>query len=224
MKLTREDLKILEGRSVGQSNNPVWRLLRTGRITASNFYRVHTRVEAIRRNPNTDCSNLVKSFLEPTPLDHLPQIQRGRDLESTAIDKLTTVLGERGHKNVTIRDCGIFIDAETQYLGASPDGVVSCDCCPDSLAEIKCPTTELKDLPYLDSRRKLKHRHSYFGQIQGQMMITSKKKTWFFIFYPHSDCHLQLVRFDKEFCKNMKQNLIYFYELHMAPKLLLKVK
>ena len=33
-------------------------------------------IESLKKNPILDCSNLVRSFLEPTPLDHLPQIQR----------------------------------------------------------------------------------------------------------------------------------------------------
>jgi hypothetical protein len=224
LNLCPEDIRVLETKTIGQGKNPLWSKLRKGRLTASNFYRVYTRIESLKKNPILDCSNLVRSFLEPTPLDHLPQIQRGRDLEASAVDKLVSMLGGNGHSGIGIRDCGLFIDHATQYLGASPDGIVSCDCCSPSLAEIKCPSTELKDLPYFDETMKLKTRHAYYGQIQGQMMVTGIKSTWFFVFYPNSDCHLELIKLNKDFCKNMRQNLIHFYELHMAPKLVLGAK
>lgn len=222
LNLSHDHLRLLEEKSVGQSRNTVWIKLRKGRITASNFYRVHTKMNSIRSNPNLSCENLLKSLLHPTPLDHLSQIQRGRELEASAIDELIITLVAQGHTNVDVKDCGLFIDSENQYLGASPDGVATCDCCGKTLIEIKCPTVKFNDLPYLDSIKKLKSKSLYYGQVQGQMMVTGVNKTWFFIFYPDSSSNLQLIKFNDTFSKKLRQNLVQFYELYMAPKLIFK--
>lgn len=222
LKLSPGDIRLIEEKSIGQSNNPVWIQLRKGRVTASNFYRVHTRMESLRVNPTLSCDNLLNSMLYPKPLDHLSHIQRGRELEVTAIEELTRLLTSHGHSNLLIKDCGLFLHAEHQYLGASPDGLAICDCCNKTLLEIKCPTRDVNALPYLDAQFKLRHKTMYYGQVQGQMMVTGIKKTWFFIFYPDSTSHLELVQFDAMFCKKLCRNLINFYELYMAPTLVMK--
>ena len=35
--------------------------------------------------------------------------------------------------------CGLFVNLEHIYMAASPDAVVSCECCGDGLLKIKCP-------------------------------------------------------------------------------------
>ena len=43
------------------------------------------------------------------------------------------------HTNVQWHDSGVLINPTFPYLGASPDGRVTCECCEDKLIEIKCP-------------------------------------------------------------------------------------
>jgi len=42
---------------------------------------------------------------------------------------------EGGFLNKEIKPCGLFIDTENSYLGASPDGLID----ENGLVEIKCP-------------------------------------------------------------------------------------
>jgi hypothetical protein len=130
------------------------------------------------------------------------------------------MLIDHGHRNVVVKDCGLFIDTKFQFLGASPDGLVTCDCCGPALIEIKCPTLCLPNLQYLDQQKNLKSNTTYYGQVQGQMMVTELENTWFFVFYPDNESHLQLVNFDSSFCKEMRKNLAQFYHIYMAPRLL----
>lgn len=44
---------------------------------------------------------------------------------------------ESVHENFQIFDSGLWINKDFPYLGASPDGIVSCDCCGIGLCEIK---------------------------------------------------------------------------------------
>ena len=43
------------------------------------------------------------------------------------------------HNGFIVKPCGFFVDKSESYLGASPDGLVSCDCCVEGVLEVKCP-------------------------------------------------------------------------------------
>lgn len=45
------------------------------------------------------------------------------------------------HTNFKFTECGLFVNIEYPYFGASPDGIVECDCCGRGVLEIKCPYT-----------------------------------------------------------------------------------
>jgi len=113
------------------------------------------------------------------------------------------------HVNVRIEEYGIYIDKELQFLGASPDGLVTCDCCEVRLVEIKCPRIDLSRLSYLKDE-KLKHKTSYYGQIQGQMMVTGIHKSYFYIYYGAGKEHFEILEYDETFCKDMRANLTKF--------------
>jgi len=46
MSITRHQVWKIEAATVKQSDSPLWKLLRHGRITASNFYQMKTRMES----------------------------------------------------------------------------------------------------------------------------------------------------------------------------------
>ena len=46
---------------------------------------------------------------------------------------------QKHHKHAKLSDCGLFLDVASPFIGASPDRVISCDCCPDACLEVKCP-------------------------------------------------------------------------------------
>lgn len=41
------------------------------------------------------------------------------------------------HESFTVADSGLLINPKWPHLGASPDGVVLCDCCGEGLCEVK---------------------------------------------------------------------------------------
>ena len=43
-----------------------------------------------------------------------------------------------GHSGFIIKSCG-FVDQESPFLDASPDGLVDCTCCGRGVLEVKCP-------------------------------------------------------------------------------------
>ena len=106
----------VERKTRGQANNSVWRDHRARRLTASNFGRVG------KMRSVTSPHNIVLSILYPDPLSNLPAIKHGRESEALALAQLEEILrsGEGGE----VKACGLFVDSDTGYLAASPDGVI----------------------------------------------------------------------------------------------------
>ena len=98
-------------RMQGQSENTDWRKERSRRLTASNFGRV------AKLRATTSRHNTVLSILYPDDISSLPAIQHGRQSEQSALAQLGDLVG-------TVMPCGLFVDIETGYLAASPDGVL----------------------------------------------------------------------------------------------------
>lgn len=128
LKKSKEERQKIERQTILQSGSSEWMELRRNLLTASNFGRV------IKRRPDISCANLVKDLLYKLCLDHVKSIKHGRDNEKVAIEQLSR------QENVVIRPCGLFIDQDIQFLGASPDGLID----EDTVVEIKCPISAYK--------------------------------------------------------------------------------
>lgn len=183
--LTENEVNLIEEKTVGQSSNSLWHDLRKGRITASNFYAVHTRMNSLKKNPEVDTSSIVSVIMgESTPNSNIKALKFGRESEPLA-KTIYCNMYKDNHVNAKFWECGIFLHHEFSYLAASPDMLVSCDCCGEGLLEVKstlkpkcdsCPSFCLCNLPdYLlstDGEMDIKKNHRYFCQVQGQMTIT----------------------------------------------------
>lgn len=44
-------------------------------------------------------------------------------------------------ENIKISECGLFIDEDYPFVGATPDGVIN----DDTIVEVKCPVAAFKD-------------------------------------------------------------------------------
>ena len=96
---------------------------------------------------------------------------------------------------LSVKECGMFVDAELGFLGASPDGIVKDEAATDThgLLEIKCPvgtvsveTLASQDksfcLSFDDSRLCLKRTHACYSQVQMQMAIVDCAWADFFVY------------------------------------------
>ena len=50
---------------------------------------------------------------------------------------LTVIVSSVSHHNFKVEESGLFISTEYPFVGASPDGLVTCACCSDGVCEIK---------------------------------------------------------------------------------------
>ena len=54
------------------------------------------------------------------------------------------------HQNFKLENSGLKIHTSYPHLGASPDGIITCDCCEKEVLEIKCPYSA-RELPPEDA-------------------------------------------------------------------------
>lgn len=175
LQVTVDEAKQLEFATRGQTSNKLWLRYRAGRITASKFE------DVISTNADMPSQSLITSMCYPDAYRFSNDaIRWGTTHESDAIELYRKQEGCL-HKNLSITNCGLYIDTERPYLGASPDAIVHCDCCGHGVIEVKCPYTfkdgipeELPDDCFLQregGKYKLKHKHAYYYQVQMQLSV-----------------------------------------------------
>ena len=84
-------------------------------------------------------TELVDRVLGRQITPELPAIKYGGNMELEARRNYTQTMLHRGHKNLSVRECGLFVHTDYVHLAASPNGVVHCQCCGTGLLDIKCP-------------------------------------------------------------------------------------
>lgn len=137
-------------------------------------------------------------------------MKRGLALEPVAIQEYSRM------KNVSYWPCGFVIHPDAPWLGSSPDGVVfdPTESPPFGLVEIKCPNAKsYVDCSYLQMQSgslKLKHSHSYYWQVQGQLLLTGME--WCdFIVFAEEDILVQRIHRDAEIARVIREKGDYFF-------------
>ena len=65
----------------------------------------------------------------------IPALRWGREHEDIARQQYVTSTKDQ-HCNFSVRMSGLVIKPGLPYLGVSPDGIISCDCCGKGVLEI----------------------------------------------------------------------------------------
>ena len=142
-------------------------LHRAGRITASTCHQVaHTR----EHTPSKITIATIMQYKQPFDNKY---VRYGRQMEATAKQCFSQEFSV-SHEDVQVHNTGFHVDADIPYLGASPDGFVSCACHASAVLEIKCPYTYQKGLIgwendasfALHHDLSMKENHKYYYQIQ----------------------------------------------------------
>ena len=190
----------------GLSND--WMVHRAGRITASKSHSwAHTKLE----KPSQSLIHTTMQYDISRGSDN-KYTRHGRVHESAARDEYTFTLHDDDHHDVTVTETGLHVNAIRPFLGASPDGIVSCSCHGKRLLEIKCPYKyqngfngcfEDKDFP-LTSQGVLKSSHPYYYQVQLQMFVCDFEKCDFFMYASTSEDYfkIEVCRDDTFFIKS----------------------
>lgn len=227
LNLTEVEIKNIYNATKSQSDSSTWFTQRIGRLTASKFHRIYTRVNTIKK-PNNDANldNLFEAILGNNHFENLAT-KHGIAMEPHAKIAVISIL-KISHNKFKSYDPGMTVDKNYPYISVSPDLETFCECCGEGVVEIKSPysicetTPSENNLSYLTKEGdiiKLKQTHQYFSQIQGQLAVTNRKIAWFFIF-THHGYHLEKIQFDPTYWKNILANLVYFWQNHLAFKIL----
>ena len=233
LHFTKEQCQIIERESRGQGDSSYWSEQRKGRITASVFHDVHTKVQRLlaRRKRVIKVKPLTARVMGHHPsLEHLPAIQWGRTHEKDAKDAF--IKSEFGkHKKLEVQEAGLFVKNDLPYIGASPDAVCYCECCTQFVIEIKCPYSirekevanawnETDFLKMVDGVLSLNPSHKYYTQIQGQMALVGCSHGYFVVWTTKGPPFIQKVMFDCDFWKTILEDLVFFFKGYVVKVLL----
>ncbi|XP_065651315.1 uncharacterized protein LOC136079507 [Hydra vulgaris] len=130
---TKEACQLVEEQTRSQAASHMWFRFRAGRITSSNMKK------ACITSPLKPSISTVKSICYPSLLKFkTAATDWGCQHESGALDCYTNLIKDK-HTELKISKSGLHIDHNNSYLGATPDSLVSCNCCGKGVLEIKCP-------------------------------------------------------------------------------------
>ena len=133
IQVTAEMADMAEKETRKQSNCKLWFKYRAGRITASKMKSV------CRTDPASPSQSLVKSICYPEVYRFKSKATDwGCKHEQTARDSYFSEM-KKSHDGFQVSESGLVLNSQWPHLGASPDGIISCDCCGIGVLEIKCP-------------------------------------------------------------------------------------
>uniref|UniRef100_A0A671VQF8 YqaJ viral recombinase domain-containing protein n=1 Tax=Sparus aurata TaxID=8175 RepID=A0A671VQF8_SPAAU len=205
LNITFDMARSIEVATREQSGSAEWHSLRKMRLTSSRFREVcHVR-------GNSSAENLAERIRKGGVQTAL--MKRGLALEPVAVQEYAHI------KNVSYWPSGFVIHPDAPWLGSSPDGVVfdPMEAPPFGLVEVKCPNVKsYVDCGYLQMQSgalRLKPGHSYYWQVQGQLLITGMQ--WCdFVVFAEEDVLVQRIYKDAEVARVIRERGDYFFFYH----------
>ena len=108
-----------------------------GRMSASNFHRICSRMNTLTKKTDENPNNLLRSLLYSKPFES-EETKHGKSMEPHAIQKF---IGENKglHKNFNVSESGLILMEKNPFIEASAN--VDCFCCGNGLLAGKCPSS-----------------------------------------------------------------------------------
>ena len=148
-------------------------------------------------------------------------------MEPIAKQKYREVLSQSGHRNLSIRECGLYLHPKFSYIGATPDLIVECACCGLGVVEIKCPVQIVGRKPVAgfpkslvkryDGNVSLDTQHRHYTQVQGEMGVVGAKWAHYFVFST-AGYFLEKIEKNQAFWNELLRHLTSFFSSHMLPE------
>ena len=135
------------------------------------------------------------------------------------------------HQNFQLMKSGLLIHTSYPHLGASPDGVISCNCCGNGVLEVKCPynarqlsleeATDSIDCLEVDDggALHLMKTHPYYYQVQAQMHI-SQAVYADFVVWTLKGIHIERIYPSGCFITPIIGKITTFFRLVILPELI----
>ena len=231
IKLSNNQIRIIYQKKTSQSSSPFWLEQRKGRITASIFKKVYTRMNTLKEKPD-DPTPLLQEIMGEKTKKRTWEMNHGLSAERHAKIRYKKIIRIK-HKGIKFQEPGMTVYDSEPFIECTPDLEMACECCGEGVCEIKCPPsvpsdrapsnkTYGKHLEKRDGKIKLKKNSEYYFQIQGQMAVTKRCYGDFFVFnIANRSFHLERIEFDSSFWENVLSNLKLFWHNYVLPYLLL---
>ena len=129
-----EEALFLEASTRLQHLSSVWHEHRVGRITASKFH------ASSRAGTNPPPRSLLEQLMGYKPVNSSAISALDWGIKNEKIARMQYL--ERAsaqHEGLEYRLSGLHVNPQFPHLGASPDGLICCECCGEGTVEIKCP-------------------------------------------------------------------------------------
>jgi len=187
-------------------------------------------------SPSIPSQSLVKCICYPESfIFQSKQTTWGCEHEKTARDRYEAEM-KQVHTNFSVKDSGLIINPKWPFIGATPDGSVSCTCCGKGVMEIKCPychhgesiadAAEDKNfcLEKDSNGLYLKHAHAYYYQIQTQLFVSGVDYcdicVCTFSSDDKHDIHIEHIIKDEDFWTDCVSKAHQFFRTCILPELL----
>jgi len=230
--LSPEQCCAIEHATRGQSVSDDWAVQRKGRITASQAHSIHTRVVSIMKSRKIGkISHLVDTVIHGgKDLNQIAAVQWGRDHEKDGKQAFYVEEAIK-HDCFQLQNPGLYVSNDIPFLAASPDYMMTCNCCNGpSVVEIKCPfrlkdSTAVEDINRLEflkitgDKIELNPLHGYHTQLMMQMALSKAKQGYFVTWFPKGT-NIQKISFDAKLWAIIQSNLCLFYKKYVVKCLL----
>ncbi|CAC5358530.1 unnamed protein product [Mytilus coruscus] len=218
----------LEEATRNQAVSPLlWFEHRKGRLTASKAH------DVLRMREQTSPDNLVRRVCGYNNYDLSRKDAVRWCIEHEDEARIAYFSHQKTtHINLECKLAGFFVNSKHPFVGASPDGITTCDCCGKGTLEVKCPFKH-KDTPIdkvsakdsnfcLDNMLQLKQNHRYYTQVQLQMYLTESSYSDFVVYTKCDSPSMVIVRLnlDLDFCKTLLSKCDSFVKDHVIHELI----
>uniref|UniRef100_A0A0C9SAX3 YqaJ viral recombinase domain-containing protein n=1 Tax=Amblyomma americanum TaxID=6943 RepID=A0A0C9SAX3_AMBAM len=147
---------------------------------------------------------------------------RGIDLEPVAKEAYRSQ--NMHHRDLQLHECGLHVLPGKPFIGASPDAVVTCACCPPRLLEVKCPKSLEKfvnsEIRHCNGTAHLKRNSRYFCQTQVQMGVTGLASTDLFAYVHDGETLTVNVTFSQAYFDDVVERATFFFKHYVLPHMI----
>ena len=143
-----------------------WFMQRAGRITVS------VLKNACITDPGNRSQSLIRQIRYPEITKFRNEAIKWGCEHDGAAKALHVEKMKMSHTNFVHKDSGLVVSTTFPFLGASPDGLVQCDCCGQGVLEVKSPSCVCTDYPSAAPTGGIvSHKHAYYYQVQAQLFV-----------------------------------------------------
>ena len=227
LTVTEIQAKNLAEATKQQAKSDVWMNHRKGRITASHMHNI------LKYKGKRYPTSIVKSIMQYYSVNpNVPALKWGKEHEEVARHQYISLMKNR-HINFSVAEVGLTIDPAYPYLGATPDGMATCDCCGQRIMEIKCPFKTRQYHPTSDHAMQNSHflkrdangsvslssNHEYYTQIQGQLLLCHQAKCDFIV-WTTNGIYIETIHSDKPLQAKIVSQCKDFFVCYVLPELI----